>query len=100
MKFVRKDYPTIMSGLVIRYKLDSDQWDAEINASRDGVSLRGIWPVVPPEQAVVIEETLARARIHALELARQYGIMHPIRVCPLTEEEVDRLLGSLPSYEG
>jgi len=45
MKFNRKRYPTIMSGIVIRYKIESNYLDGEINASRDGVSIQGSWPV-------------------------------------------------------
>lgn len=99
MKFTRKDTPTIMSGLVVRYELISDRYDGEINASRDGVGVAGSWPIMDTEACVTFEETLARARVQAQRLADDRGRLFGPRVEPLTEEEVDRVLGPIPQYE-
>lgn len=97
--FTRRDTPTIMSGLVVRYKLTSDLYDGEINASRDGVGIAGHWPIMDTESCVLFEKTVARARVHTQHLAAERGRLFGPRVEPLTEEEVDRILGPIPVYE-
>jgi hypothetical protein len=40
-------YPTIMSGVVVRWTFPKPtSYDAEVNASRDGVSIQGCWPIM------------------------------------------------------
>lgn len=97
--FKRVDTPTIMNGLVVRYKITSEPYDGEINASRDGVGVAGRWPIMDIESCVLFEETVARARVHAQRLAEERGRLFGPRIEPLTEEEVDRILGPIPQYE-
>ena len=97
--FIRKDFPTIMSGLVVRYRLTSEMYDGEINASRDGVGVTGCFPIMDVETCVLFEETMARARIHAQHLHQDYDRIFGPRIQPLTEDEVDRILAPLPQYE-
>lgn len=101
--FIRKDFPTIMSGLVVRYQITSEPYTAEINASRDGVGIFGMWPVMDTESTVIVEETLARARIHAQHLERYAHIhLYDFRsdVYALIEDEVTRRLQTLiPQYQ-
>lgn len=68
--FTRKDTPTIMDGLVVRWQIGGDVYTGEINASRNGVSIRGTWPVMSAETAAVVEEQLAYARIAHAEIRR------------------------------
>lgn len=74
--FIRNDTPTIMDGLVIRWKIGGDVYTGEINASRNGVSIRGTWPVMSAETIAVVEEQLTCARI-AHEEIRQTGQCPP-----------------------
>lgn len=101
--FARKDFPTIMSGLVVRYQITSEPYTAEINASREGVSISGTWPVMDAESTVLVGETLARARIHAQHLSRYARIhLYDFRsdVYALSEDEVTRRLNeTIPVYE-
>jgi len=47
MEFEREETPTVMDGTVIRWQA-RDMWAnyPEINASRNGVSISGCWPVM------------------------------------------------------
>lgn len=63
-RWVRKDYPTIMSGLVVRYfwrdrVVSSDE--PEINASRDGVSIQGRWPTMTEIELDELNDVLRAA---------------------------------------
>jgi hypothetical protein len=89
--FERKDYPTIMSGLVVRYHLKSDSHDGEITASRDGVSIHGCWPIMRDLASIdEVVTTLRKAQVHAMHLAGAYsGLIFP-RVEALSEEVVER----------
>lgn len=91
MMFERKDTPTVMSGLVVRYKITSEPYTAEVNASREGVSLYGTWPIMDTESTKLVEEVLARARIHAQHLKR-FGFDFFGKPYALSEPEVDRRL--------
>jgi hypothetical protein len=97
--FTRKDTPTIMDGLVVRWQLTSELYDGEINASRNGVSLFGRWPIMDTESVVLFEETLARARVQAQHLSAERGMLFGPRIEALTDAEIDRILGPLPAYE-
>jgi hypothetical protein len=94
--FIRKDTPTVMSGLVVRYQLESDIYSGEINASRDGVSLCGRWPIMSADESVMVEETLARARLQAQQLGS--GALGA-RQTALSEAEIDRVFLAIPAYE-
>lgn len=64
-RWVRKDYPTIMSGLVVRY-FWRDRGagignEPEVNASRDGVSLQGMWPEMGKDDLLWLRFILDRA---------------------------------------
>lgn len=68
--FTRKDTPTIMDGLVVRWQIGGDVYTGEINASRNGVSIRGTWPVMSADSAAVVEEQLRYAAIAHEEIRR------------------------------
>lgn len=99
LMFKRKDTPTVMDGLVVRYQLESDLYSGEINASRNGVSISGRWPILSTEECVMVEEYVARARVQALRLAEERGRLFGPRIEAMTEQEVDRILGPIPVYE-
>lgn len=67
--FTRQEYPTIMNGRVIRYRLKNRHWDGEINASRDGWSIQGHWPIM---SASLVDEfcEVVRLAATAAELKR------------------------------
>lgn len=68
-RWVRKDTPTIMSGLVVRYRwFEASANEPEVNASRDGVSIGGAWPVMTDDEICAVVEilNLARAQHHAI----------------------------------
>lgn len=98
LMFIRKDTPTVMDGLVVRWQLTSDVYTGEINASRNGVSLFGHWPIMTTEETVMVEETLARARVQAQHLSQERGRLFGPRIEALTDAEIDRILGPIP-YE-
>jgi hypothetical protein len=54
-------YATIMSGLVVRWRFSNSRGDAEINASLDGVSICGCWPIMQPEALAEVVTTLGAA---------------------------------------
>lgn len=51
MEFTRTRTPTIMDGIVIRYRLDGTghAHQPEISASRNGVTIAGAWPQITDE---------------------------------------------------
>jgi hypothetical protein len=62
MKFYRSDTHTIMSGLVVRYKLLSEHYDWQISASREGVLIQGGMPHLTNIQDVLdVQRVIARA---------------------------------------
>lgn len=95
--FVRRDTPTVMDGLVVRYQINPALWriySGQINASREGVGLSGTWPIMDAELCVVVEEQLARARVVAADLRRQYDLigLGSGRVVAPSEEYIDQVL--------
>ena len=55
-------YPTIMSGIVVRWRFAPPlPYDAEINASRDGVSICGCWPIMSGKVVAEVTTTLGMA---------------------------------------
>lgn len=97
--FLRRETPTVMDGLVVRYQLNPELWrnyTGQINASRNGVGLAGIWPIMDADLVVVVEEHLIRARIVALDLRRQYDRIGvgPGRVEAPTDAAIDQLIAS------
>lgn len=83
-----KYFPTIMSGAVVRYKTgfnrgkrhsivsseDETDWSAEINASRDGVSLQGDWPTYRnPADVEALVEVLRHAAGTYRSIANSHG---------------------------
>jgi hypothetical protein len=67
MNWKRKDMPTIMSGIVVRYQLDDGYYSGEVSVSREGVAISGVWPTMCLEAD--LEEMKA-----VMELARhQYA---------------------------
>lgn len=92
MKFEAAYYPTIQSGAVIRwgggYNRGSyvsiggekkTDFSAEVNCSRDGVSLNGYWPIMSAEQDVEdLIATLRKAwKAHqSIKGARGHGLDH------------------------
>lgn len=99
LMFTRKDTPTIMDGLVVRYQLTTDAYDGEINASRNGVGILGRWPILSVEECVIVEEYIARARVQFLRLIEERGRLFGPHVEAMTEQEIDRILGPIPVYE-
>lgn len=73
------------------YCVESRHWNGEIRVSVAGVLIQGTFPTMTTEECVTFEETLARARVQHNELVQGKP--------PLTEEEVDRILGPIPPYE-
>ncbi|MFW6098066.1 MAG: hypothetical protein ACOC9Z_08310 [Chloroflexota bacterium] len=92
--FVRQDYPTIMSGWVVRYRVANDAYNGEINASRDGWSILGRWPVMRDREAFL--RTVEKAFL----IYR--GLNGRGAKKPLPEEAVERLVDRLadPAAEG
>ena len=58
----QRKYTTIMSGLVVRWKFKDSSYDSEINASRDGVSISGSWPIMKGNTCANIISVLEDAR--------------------------------------
>lgn len=102
--FVRRDTPTVMDGIVVRWQLNPALWrtySGEINASREGVGICRIWPIMDAELCVAFEEQLARARVVAADLRRQYDLigLGSGRVVPPSDEYIDHVLRALPRYD-
>lgn len=85
--FIRQDYPTIMDGLVIRYRLRSPAFDGEISASRNGICISGSWPTMDATAAPLIVEVLLRADLQAKHLRNVAGAQR--RVQPLDEQAIE-----------
>ena len=93
--FKREDCPTIMDGWVVRYRLTSGMYSGEINASRNGVSIAGTWPIMNvPRNLTEIVTTLHKAALQARHLA---GRGDPK---PLAETELPHLIGGTLVYQG
>jgi hypothetical protein len=72
MKFEREDTPTIMDGLVVRYRCGS----FEINASRNGVSSFDFMPLIRDQEELdVVIEYLRRAFRQYVQLRTVYKRM-------------------------
>jgi len=55
-------YATIMSGLVVRWTFPKPGYfSAEVNASRDGVSICGSWPIMQPKAIADLVTVLGSA---------------------------------------
>ena len=75
MEFTRKDTPTIMDGMVVRYRCG----DFEISASRNGVSINidGWMPLMKNQADLdVIIEYLRRAFRQYVQLAPNSNYVH------------------------
>lgn len=84
----RKDYPTIQSGWVVRYRFPDEYYTGEVNASRDGVSICGSWPITSSKELLEhIARTLRKAYLHHRHLAPRKQHLDP-----LPEERVEELL--------
>ena len=70
--FDRQDCPTIMDGMVVRYKVQGG-YSGQINASRNGVSLTGFPVMKTDEEIDEVIEALHKARRHYRHLARGTG---------------------------
>lgn len=70
--------PTIMSGLVYRWKLDDDRWDAEISASRDGVLISGHWPLIVNDPDRVDVEKVLTAACDVFRRMAEYARRFPL----------------------
>lgn len=69
MEFTREDTPTIMDGVVVRYRCG----DFEINASRNGISTNGFMPMIRQQEDLdAVCEYMRRA-------FRQYVALSPNR---------------------
>lgn len=55
--------PTIMDGLVVRFRLRNPPWqnEPEVSASRNGVMLSGAWPVMDERELAVLGKLLGLA---------------------------------------
>lgn len=62
--------PTIMSGAVLRLQFASGVWDGEINASLDGVSIHGNWPVLHASAVPALQDAIAFARATHEQMTR------------------------------
>lgn len=89
--FIRKDYPTIMSGWVTRYTINSSRYDGEINASRDGWSIQGNWPIMDSHAVVEFGRTIRKAHLIYRGLNGRGGE----KAGPLPEETLEKLLSTL-----
>lgn len=92
LRFVRKDMTSAAYTPIVAYEVESRHWDGEIRATTGGVLVMGSFPTMTTEECVTFEETMARARVHHNHLAQNNAI-------PLTEEEVNKILGPIPAYE-
>lgn len=91
LTFVRKDGVSLAGTPIVLYAVGSRHWNGEIRATTAGVLIQGTFPTMTVEECVAFEETLARARV-------QHNHIHEGNQ-PLTEEEIDRILGPIPRYE-
>lgn len=61
LQFYRSDTHTIMSGLVVRYKVLNDRGDGEISASREGVLISRIPHLTNIQEILDVQRLIARA---------------------------------------
>ena len=61
MEFRRDDTPTVMDGIVVRYKLSGVT--GQISASRNGVCVSGYFPVMPDGAVASFLETFHEALV-------------------------------------
>lgn len=76
MRFYRHDTPTIMDGLVVRYRQEfKNHYDGEVSASRNGVLIRGNFPYITTIDSVLdFQKLLTRAREQFAVLSQdRYG---------------------------
>jgi hypothetical protein len=90
LEFVREDDVSLVGTPIVVYRVQSRHWNGEIRAATSGVSVSGTFPTMTTEECVAFEETLARARVQAGHLA-QGGE-------PLTDAQVDLILGPIPFF--
>jgi len=92
--FVREDYPTIMGGWVVRYKIRMRNYNGEVNASRGGVGITGHWPVVSSDTFVnCLRDVIDRAvwQHKHLEKSRNNHPLTDIPVFFVRKEEKDEV---------
>lgn len=69
VKFYRCDNFTIMSGLVVRYKVNTDDnYGGEISASREGVLIARMDHLTNIQEVLDVQRVLARAYLQFTEL--------------------------------
>jgi len=90
MEFTRKDTPTIMDGMVVRYRCG----DFEINASRNGVSVNGSPLMTEIKTLNDVIETIRRAFLQFKQLEPNAESFYA-RNDPLTEEQIDQIRNGL-----
>lgn len=61
IRFYRSDNHTIMSGLVVRYKVLSDRLDGEISASREGVLVSRLPHLTNIQEVLDVQRVIGRA---------------------------------------
>lgn len=75
----------VTTAISVRYHSSRTDTSFTIRAHKYGISLAGRWPVLTAEESVVVEEYIARARVHHQHLANGWKV-------PLDEAEVDRII--------
>ena len=72
MKFEREETPTVMDGIVIRWRAIVGWHDIpEISASRNGVLISGSWPVLEGKGIEAVKAQLDEAHAKYQELKVQ-----------------------------
>lgn len=97
--FERKDTPTIMDGMVVRYQRTASGYnDLEISASRNKVHVAGCLDIHSRSLLMETIQTLATAFVQYQELAPNSGALYNRRE-PLPDDDADaiahRLLADL-----
>lgn len=85
MKFTRQDTPTVMDGLVVRYKNGEFQGDLEISASRNGVMISGY------SRAIKSKKDLMEFSMCMTKAYRQYERISSRNIA-FTEDELDSMV--------
>lgn len=70
MKLQPYTFPTVMDGIVIRWRDPDSACDFQISASRYGVQIAGGSPIMGPEELAEVRARLADAENTAAELRR------------------------------
>lgn len=93
MEFTREDTPTIMDGVVVRYRCG----DFEINASRNGISTNGFMPMIRQQEDLdTVCEYMRRAFRQYVALSsnsssmRSYASPLPESVFEVVENHANR----------